>query len=189
MWCHTGVMDLQTYVETIQRQLEAAGETGGDEARALAERLVAPLNAAIRLALQDALTAAAEEITVDLAPGSVELRLHGRDIDFVVTAPQADVSAAEAANADVATQPWTARPSSAASADADEAEEGGMSRINLRLPEQLKVRIERAASSESLSVNAWLVRVVGARDDGADPGRHNESRPAYSGNRYTGWVR
>jgi hypothetical protein len=182
-------MDLQPYVESIQRQLEAAAESGGDEARALAERLVAPLNAAIRLALQDALTAAAEEITVDLAPGSVELRLHGRDIDFVVTAPPADAASTDSGDADVPTQPWTARPSATTSTDADEADEGGMSRINLRLPEQLKARIEHAAGSEGLSVNAWLVRVVGARVDGTDPGRQHESRPAHSGNRFTGWVR
>ena len=64
-----------------------------------------------------------------------------------------------------------------------------MSRINFRLPEQLKVRIERAAGSEALSVNAWLVRVVGARVEGADPGSRQESRQARSGNRYKGWVR
>jgi hypothetical protein len=178
-------MNLQPYVDSIQRQLEAAAETGGDEARALAERLVAPLDSAIRLALQDALAAAAEEITLDLAPGSVELRLHGRDLDFVVTAPPADVSSANAGGADTATRPWTA----AASADADDVDEGGMSRINFRLPEQLKVRIERAAGSEALSVNAWLVRVAGARVDGTDHGSRNESRQARGGNHYKGWVR
>jgi hypothetical protein len=176
-------MDLRPYVETIRQQLADTAATGGDEARALAERLAAPLDAAIRLALQDALTAAAEEITVDLVPGSVELRLHGRDIDFVVTPPPADVVPADTADADMPTQPWTA------STDADDADEGGVSRINLRLPEQLKVRIERAAGSEGLSVNAWLVRVVGARVDGADPGRQHQTRVAHSGNRYTGWVR
>ena len=66
-------------------QLEVAAEAGGDEARALAERLVAPLDAAIRLAVQDALAAAAEEITLELAPGSVELRLRGREPEFVVS--------------------------------------------------------------------------------------------------------
>jgi hypothetical protein len=182
-------MDLRPYVDSIQRQLEAAAATGGDEARALAERLVAPLDSAIRLALQDALTAAAEEITVDLAPGSVELRLHGRDLDFVVSTPPADVAPADSGEADVTTHPWTARPSGAPSTDVDEADEGGMSRINLRLPEQLKLRVERAAGSEALSVNAWLVRVVGARVDGIDPGRQQESRVARGSNRYTGWVR
>jgi hypothetical protein len=170
-------MDLRPYVENIQRQLEAAAESGGEEARALAERLVAPLDSAIRLALQDALTAAAEEITVDLAPGSVELRLRGRDLEFVVTPAPVEVSAVdpfdEAATAHLS----------------DEGDEGGMSRINLRLPEQLKVRIERAAGGESLSVNAWLVRAAIARVEGNEPGRQHESRAPRRGNRYTGWVR
>src|ERR1700726_4170349 len=99
-------MDLRPYIEPIHQQLADAAEAGGEEARALAERLAAPLDAAIRLALQDALTVAAEEITVDLAPGSVELRLRGRDIDFVVTPPPADVATADTADADAPTQPW-----------------------------------------------------------------------------------
>ena len=37
-------------------------------------------------------------------------------------------------------------------------EEGAMSRINLRMPERLKARVEAAAAGEGLSVNAWLVR-------------------------------
>ena len=52
-------MDLRPYVESIHQQLADAAETGGEDARALAERLAAPLDAAIRLALQDALGAAA----------------------------------------------------------------------------------------------------------------------------------
>lgn len=170
-------MDLRPYVESIQRQLEAAAETGGDEARALAERLVAPLDSAIRLAIQDALTAAAEEITVDLAPGSVELRLRGRDIEFVVTAAPAETPGVSSFDAGATTLP------------SDEGEEGGMSRINLRLPEQLKVRIERAASGESLSVNAWLVRAAAARVDGPPPGNQDAPPRARSRNHYTGWVR
>src|SRR5580765_8109074 len=133
-------MDLSSYVENIQRQLLIAGEAGGDEARALAERLLPPLDAAIRLALQDALVAATEEITTDLAPGSIELRLRGRDPEFVVTPPPGDTS-------DDATH------------DAN-ADDGGMSRINLRMPDQLKGRVEQAAGSEGLSVNSWLVRAA-----------------------------
>src|SRR3954469_1775362 len=80
-------MDLEPYVEALQVELVSAAEAGGDEARALAARLMSPLDAAIRLTLQDALVSAAEEITRELAPGSVELRLRGRDPEFVVTAP------------------------------------------------------------------------------------------------------
>jgi hypothetical protein len=182
-------MDLLPYVETIQRQLEAAADTGGGEARAIAERLIGPLDAAIRLALQDALAVAAEEITVDLAPGSVELRLRARDIEFVVTPPPAEAPPADFTDTDVATRAWTPGPSGTVSADAEDVDDGGMARINLRLPEQLKVRVERAAGSEALSVNAWLVRVIGARVEGTDPERRKGLPLARSRNRYTGWVR
>jgi len=61
-------MELTEHVESIRRQFAAAAEAGGDEAKAQAERLFAPLESAIRLALQDVLVAAAEEITCELAP-------------------------------------------------------------------------------------------------------------------------
>src|SRR6202043_3413936 len=123
-------MDLRVYIDDIHRQLAAAAEAGGDEARALAERLAAPLDAAVRLALQDVLAAAAEEITCELAPGSVELRLRGRDPEFVVTPPPVDLFTDRAAEAARQEEPnrW---PGGAASVEADE---GGVSRINLRLP-------------------------------------------------------
>src|SRR5438132_6929179 len=141
VWCHSGAMDLRLYVENIHRQLAVAAEAGGDEARALAERLVAPLDAAIRLTLQDVLVAAAEEITCELAPGSVELRLRGRDPEFVVTPAPVDVSVDDLPDGDVYREPT-------GTVDGDE---GAVSRINLRMPDQLKARIEQAASSEGLS--------------------------------------
>src|ERR1700684_2174076 len=84
-------MDLRPYIEDIHQQLADAAEAGGDDARALAERLAAPLDAAIRLALQDALGAAADEITRELAPGAVELRIRGRTPEFVVTPAPAEL--------------------------------------------------------------------------------------------------
>src|SRR4051795_13619633 len=86
-WCHTGAMDLTPHVEQIRGQLAIAAEAGGEDPGALAEPLTAPLEPAVRLTLLDALSAAADEITRDLAPGSVELRLRGGEPDFVVTAP------------------------------------------------------------------------------------------------------
>ena len=62
---------------TSADELAVAAEAGGEDARALAERLTAPLEPAVRLILLDALSAAADEITRDLAPGSVEVRLRG----------------------------------------------------------------------------------------------------------------
>ena len=152
-------MDLRPFVDSIHQQLADAADAGGDEARALAERLAAPLDAAIRLALQDALAAAAAEITSELAPGSVELRLRGRNPEFVVTPPPAESAAGDFAGTryDGATSPGPF--------GSEDVEDGGMSRINLRMPEHLKARVERAASSEGVSVNSWLVRAAGSALD------------------------
>jgi hypothetical protein len=169
-------MNLSLYVENIHRQLAAAAEAGGDEARALAERLVAPLDAAVRLTLQDVLVAAAEEITCELAPGSVELRLRGRDPEFVVTPPPVDL-------------PVDDLPEGVATPASVEGDEGGMARINLRMPDQLKGRIEQAAAGEGISVNSWLVRAASAALERTDPGRRREPRAPMGGQRYTGWVR
>ena len=171
-------MDLDRYIESIHRQLEASAQAGGEEARALVERLFAPLDASIRLSLQDALAAAAEEITVELAPGSVELRLRGRDPEFVVTPPPSDPSSDETGEEPPAVPDL--RPSE---------EEGAVSRINLRLPEHLKSRIERSAADEGLSVNSWLVRAAVAALERTDPPRRRERRASYGAQRYTGWAR
>ena len=90
-------MDLTPYVENLRRELAVAAEAGGEDARALAERLTAPLESAVRLMLLDALSAAADEITRELAPGSVELRLRAGEPDFVVTPAPADEPAGDAA--------------------------------------------------------------------------------------------
>src|SRR3954468_19681027 len=84
-WCHTDAMDLTQYVEGLQDELVVAAAAGGEDARDLARRLTAPLDASVRLMLLDALSAAADEITRELAPGSVELRLHSGEPGFVVT--------------------------------------------------------------------------------------------------------
>jgi hypothetical protein len=182
-------MDLRPYVENIHRQLAVAAEAGGDDARALAERLVAPLDATIRLILQDALAAAAEEITRELAPGSVELRLRGRELEFVVTPPPVDPSVdglAESAD-DRTPDGWSA--TDLAPPASPEGDEGTMSRINLRMPDHLKARIEHAAGSEGLSVNAWLVRAAAAALERTGPARRRERRASHGAQRYTGWAR
>src|ERR1700727_3588218 len=151
-------MNLTGYVEALRQQLAVAAAAGGDEAQALAERLTAPLDAATRLVLLDALSAAAGEITRDLAPGSVDLRLRDREPTFVVTLPPA----AETSTPD-GPEPPEAAPSPAPSPEADDA---AMVRINLRLPEHLKSRVEAAANHAGLSVNAWLVRAATTALDG-----------------------
>ena len=165
-------MDLTHYVENLRRDLAVAAEAGGEEALALAERLSAALESAVRLMLLEALSAAADEITRELAPGSVELRLRSGEPDFVVTPAPAD-------------EPVESAPDDAELAP--ETDEAATARINLRLPEQLKAGIEQAAGRERLSVNSWLVRAAAAAL--APDDRRPRQRGGRVGQGYTGWVR
>lgn len=178
-------MDLTSYVTNLGREFATLAEAGGEqEARALVERLTGSLESAIRMTLLDALSAAADEITLDLAPGSVELRLRGRNPNFVVTAPPAEPVAHLAADTPA---PVDGAPDS----DLLIAEDGPAARINVRLPEQLKTMIEEAAAKEGRSVNAWLVRAAATALQRPDRDQRPEVRG--SGKRakqgFTGWVR
>ncbi|MGH8949840.1 MAG: hypothetical protein ACRDX9_00295 [Acidimicrobiia bacterium] len=175
-------MNLSQYVEDLRRELSIAAEAGGDEARKLAERLTAPLEAATRLVLLEALSAAAGEITMELAPGSVDVRLRGRDPEFVVTPPPSEQSFDDVGERHL-TAPVADQP---ARGDSDEA---GAARTTLRLPDQLKTQVDEAAAQAGLSVNAWLVRAVAAALEPGNRDRRSRNRSMSGGQQYSGWVR
>ena len=176
-------MDIDRYIEDIRRQLEVAAEAGGEDSRALAQRLFAPLESATRLAILDALGAAAEEITLEMAPSSVELRLRGGEPAFVVNLPS-EISGDEGGVEADAPPGW--RPSASTE---DAGGEGSIvARINLRLPDQIKAQVEQAASKEGLSLNSWLVRATAAALDRKLQARAH-SRSARGSQHYTGWAR
>ena len=177
-------MELTQYVENLRRELTTAAEVGGEDARALAGRLLAPLDTAVRLTLLEALSAAAEEISAELAPGSVDVRLRGGTAGFVVTPPPAASAPAAAAG--------TVGPADVR-LPAAEGDDATMVRINLRLPANLKALIEDAAAGGGLSVNAWIVRAAaaGLANEGqlgtrAAPA-NNPDR--VTGDSYSGWGR
>lgn len=176
-WCHSGAMDLTPYVDNLRHELAVAAEAGGEDAKALADRLTAPLESAVRLTLLDALSAAAAEITRDLAPGSVDLRLRGREPEFVV-AP----AISEPAPAPVEEEPTLApRP-------VTESDDASMTRINLRLGQDLKDRIEAAAREAGISVNAWLVRSAATALEGGTHRSSPRQRASQGSESFTGWV-
>lgn len=157
-------MDLQPYVEAVRHELAVAAAAGGADAEALAQRLTAPLESALRLALLEALSEAAEQITRELAPGSVEVRLRGRDPEFTVE------------NAPPEVTPTSVAP------DMDD-DSGGTWRVTLRLPESLRTNVDAAARRDGVSVNAWLVRAVGSALRGPLPPSHSTDKT------FSGWVR
>ena len=159
-------MELQQYVTDLQRQLADAAENGSDDTRAVAERLAAGLDAATRLVLLDALSAAVGEITRELAPASVDLRLRGREVEFVVSQQSAEAD------------------DELPAVDLDDT---SSSRTTLRLPDALKARVDEAAAADGLSVNTWLVRAVAAALQPKK--RRAAQRTLKSGDNFAGWAR
>ena len=176
-------MDITPYVESLRSSLVSAADSAGDETRQAAERLGFALDSSSRLAIMEAVSQAAAEITSEMPNGGVDVRLNGRDLDFLVH---------------VAAPTPPAPPPPPAP---EEVEEGGMSRITLRIPESVKTKAEDAAAKSGQSLNTWLVNVVRAatRDGainvdidlssipffGSDPFGGGKQR---GNRRMTGWV-
>ena len=138
-------MDITPYVDTLRRDLVAAAEAGSDELKQAAERLAYALDPSARLALMEAISHAAAEITAELPEGSVEVRLVGRELDFVVEiAPPSAMPAPP---------PPPAPP-------VLEEEDGDLARITLRIPEAVKARAEEKAAAAGQSLNTWMVGLV-----------------------------
>lgn len=168
-------MELTPYVEALRHDLLAAAAAGTEQTRETARLLSAALDPSARLCLVDALSALAAEVTTAWDGGSVEIRMHGRE-------PQVVVTASEGFDA-----PPAPPPPGADGPGEEDAEDGATARITLRLPDALKTRAERSAASEGLSVNAWLVRAVAAA---VQPGGRPPTPPQpLIGRRMTGYAR
>ena len=160
-------MHLPPYTAGVRAQLTAAAALGDDTTRAIADALASAAEPAVRLAVLEAVSAAADEITEALldAPGApaVTVRLDHDDLRVEVRLG----SVAEPAPPPV-----------------DEAEPAeNAARISLRLPDSLKGQIEGAARGDGVSVNTWLLRAASAALSPAPTYRH-----AGTSGRITGWI-
>ena len=98
----------------------------------------------------EAVSQAAAEITAEMPNGGVDVRLNGRELDFVVH---------------VAAPTPPAPPPPPAPED---VEDGSLARITLRIPESVKAKAEERADDAGQSLNTWLVNIVrAATRDGA----------------------
>jgi hypothetical protein len=135
-------MQLEQSLRQVHEQIAATAALADENTQRIASTLASAVGPAVRLAVLDAVTAAADEITAALldVPGAprVGVRLDGDElrVDVTTTAPE----------------PAPAR-----------AEDGDTSaRISLRLSESLKTDVEDAATRDGVSVNTWLVRAATA---------------------------
>jgi len=170
-------MELEVFLREVSEQLTAAAALGDDRTREVAAALVSAARSAVRVAILDALAAAAIEVTDALhaaggdaqpAP-AVGVQLIGDQVRFTVSSPPPVP--------DPEPEPAAGR-----------AEDGdATARISLRLTEGLKADIERAAGQAGLSVNSWLVRAASTALR-PSPGPGGGWHSAGGGHRFTGWV-
>lgn len=164
-------MQLHSYVAQVQAQLAAAAALGDEQTRAVATALSATAEPAIRLALLDAASAVADEITAALldSPGAptVTVRIDGDELRV------------EVRPGEPVTEPEPARST---------PDEDNNARISLRLSEGLKSRVEDAARLDGTSVNAWILRSLEHSLAGPGPRGGPWHGTHLHGRRITGWV-
>lgn len=171
-------MDLTPYIGRLREDLTAAASAGDEQTRHTAALLGAALEPAVRLTLMNALSDLAAEVTATLDDRVVEVRLDGRDVRVAVSGtsePKPEPGAAPP-------------PGPGASSFADMG--GDISRMTLRLLDQLKGQAERAAAEQGVSLNTWVSQAVqGAlRGEGWNEARWGGEQDRRGRSRVHGWV-
>jgi HicB family len=170
-------MDLSRYVTQLREDLASAAAAGDEQTQRTAALLGAAIEPAARLALMNALSDLAAEVTAALPDRVVEVRLNGRDVNVSVSDDGA------AAPPEPESGPFDGFRGFSADA-------GDISRITLRLVEQIKGQAEQAAAAQGVSLNSWVAQAVQGALAGRHgrPGREQHGRRARDGRRIQGWV-
>lgn len=137
-------MDLSPYLANLREDLNTTASAGDDNTKRAAAVLSAALEPAARLAIMNALSDLAAEVTAQLDGQVVDVRLDGRDVRVVVSGNS------DAGNA--GPQEDTPPPPPMGGGD--------ISRMTLRLFEELKGKAEQAASEQGVSLNTFVQQAV-----------------------------
>jgi hypothetical protein len=140
-------MDLTPYVDSLREDLTTTASAGDEQTRRAAAVLSAALEPAIRLAIMNAMSDLAAEVTAALDDHVVEVRLAGRDVQVVVTG-----------TAQRAPEPEQEQPLPPFTGGATSAE--NISRMTLRMFEQIKNQAEQAAAAQGVSLNTFVSQAV-----------------------------
>lgn len=139
-------MDLRKYTDRLRDDLVAAAALGDEETRRTAAALAAAIEPSARLLLLSALSDFAAAISAELDSEQVSVRLDGTDIAVDV---RRDPAGAKAPH-DAKDAPYSSF----------EDVTGDISRVSLRLMEQIKAKAEEAASQNGVSLNSWVSQAV-----------------------------
>jgi hypothetical protein len=171
-------MDLTPYVQSLKDDLLASASVGDEDTRRAAAVLAAALAPAARLAMMNAASDLAAEVTGALDGITVDLRLDGPELKVSVSEQAADAgwdaggwaaggwddeSASGRGDADAADRPGDDPDGNAATDDLGRAvRDAGdeLSRTTLRLVNKLKSQAERAATDQGVSLNTYIQHAV-----------------------------
>lgn len=124
-------MKMSKFIELLSADITALGKLGGSELESAVSRLIPTLAPVLRTRFLEALAEVADESKEQFPGAHLEARTAGDEIGLVYIE------------------------------DGSVIRENPMdlnARITLRLPEDLKSRIENAATKEGISLNSWLLK-------------------------------
>lgn len=124
-------MKMSSFIDRFTSDLQALGKLGGPDLDRAISRLIPVLEPVLRSRFLESFATLANEAKEQLPGGRLEARINGDEISFVYLH---DESATRETPAEL------------------------NARITLRLPEDLKSRIEEAATKEGISLNSWLLK-------------------------------
>ena len=127
-------MQTSWFTETLRSDLEAVGSMGSDKAMKVADRMITVALPLAKARMLEAMSMALAELSASLGVERIDLRVSGDDVTFVP--------------AEATVEPRTV------DAAAEQA------RFSLRLPDELKGRIDTRAAVEGISTNTWIVRAL-----------------------------
>jgi hypothetical protein len=133
-------MNIDAYTDAITDSVRTAAELGDEQTRRTAAAVATAIAAPTRLAVLSALSDLASEVSEQLGDRRVTVRLEGTEAVVEVhngPAPEVDDT------------PPTF-----------EEMTGDISRVTLRLVEQIKTRAEEAAAQSGVSLNSWVGQAV-----------------------------
>lgn len=151
-------MELAPYIARLRDDLADSAAAGGPEMAEAAHRFALALDPSMRMALMEALSDAAAEITGELHDASVEVRLKGREPQFVVN--QFGIGPPPPAPPMPPVPPTPPSPPEPPDADLGEDPDDSVARVTVRIPESLKARAEEFAARSSQSLNSWIVQAI-----------------------------
>ncbi|MDH6679935.1 putative methyltransferase [Rhodococcus sp. LBL1] len=155
-------MDLTEYTARLRDDLAAAAALGDDDTQRIAQALAGAAERSAQLMLVSALSDLAREASEELGDRTLHVRFDGTDVTVEATRRRPDAASTSSRSGDT-TDPYRTL----------EDVTGDISRVTLRLVDQIKARAEEAAVEDGMSLNSWVSQAV----QGALRDQMRRSRP------------